>query len=98
MHTTSFCNNFHQEDIAKTLEGQLIQKDRAKKPSRLPNNSKRLWEQRNRPVYQIIQKDGAKKTSRLPNNSKRLWEQRNRPVYQIIQKDYGSKETVPFTK
>jgi hypothetical protein len=29
----------------------------AKKPSRLPNNSKRLWEQRNRPVYQIIQKD-----------------------------------------
>ena len=55
----------------------------AKKPSRLPKNAKRLWEQRNRPVYQIIQKD---------------WEQRNRPVYQIIQKDYGSKETVPFTK
>ena len=56
----------------------------AKKPSRLPNNLKRLL--------------GAKKPSRLPNNSKRLWEQRNRPVYQIIQKDYGSKETVPFTK
>ena len=35
----------------------------AKKPSRLPNNSKRLWEQRNRPVYQIIQKDhGGKET------------------------------------
>ena len=56
----------------------------AKKPSRLPYNSKRLWEQRNRLVYQIIQKD--------------YWEQRNRPVSQIIQKDYGSKETVPFTK
>jgi hypothetical protein len=39
----------------------------AKKSSRLPNNSKRLWEQRNRPVYQIIQKDymGAKKPSRF---------------------------------
>ena len=35
----------------------------AKKPSRLPNNSKRPWEQRNRPVYQIIQKDyGSKET------------------------------------
>ena len=35
----------------------------AKKPSRLPNKSKRLWEQRNRPVYQIIQKDyGSKET------------------------------------
>ena len=56
----------------------------AKKPSRLPNNSKRTM--------------GAKKLSRLPKNAKRLWEQRNHPVYQIIQKDYGSKETVPFTK
>ena len=35
----------------------------AKKPSRLPKNLKRLWEQRNRPVYQKIQKDyGSKET------------------------------------